>query len=687
MKLRNQILLAFFLFSVLPLTGVTLYSYYSSRTAFRQAVEAQSTLRARDMERRMSEITDDLQHRIDQVSNEPYWAALAPGATPTKEWDELMARLQSDLGSAAGLVDRIEFTPVQPLVPASPRPGGTNPEVPLPGSAAAAPTVVHIQVLQTADSEQELVVKRVGDKLIVEHRNPEEQDALVAEATPAPEMTPDADTDSVLEEFQGGLLALSRELENRDQKRRAGIDVPVVGPGEFELLLAAEIGSPVLHDGHTLGTVRAKVSTRELLGRVLSRTRGGTGEIPFALDAEGHLFTPDPADLSKLEPLGLPARVSGSGQAGAPAADPNWVTVLQTDEASRLTFGIASPVGDSLDKLRTTAATNLAIGLALVGLALGGILPMSSRMTRKLSLLTHGAERLGSGDLEAQVPLRGRDEFGQLAQTFNRMARQLGEHQRRLVVQERLRRELELCRQIQDELLPRGTYRSPQAHVRGVSIPAKELGGDFFNYFPLDGGQLGILVGDVSGKGVGAALLMSNVQATLRARLPRERDLARLTDSLDHDIGQNTPDEVYLTLFIGILDSERKELRYVNAGHTPPLAIHQDGRVDHLTPGGRPPGLLPGGGYQEGTVKLEGGDSLFLYTDGLVEAEDGEGQEFGVARLEKLLVSERTQEVKALLETVQSALQEHQVGDEAADDATLVVLRVPVEAGMPEAVA
>jgi serine phosphatase RsbU (regulator of sigma subunit) len=679
MKLRNQIILAFFLFSVLPLTGVTLYSYYTSRQAFRQAVAAENTVRARDMERRMGEVTDDLQHRIERVSGMPYWASLAPGAPQPDEWNVIIARLQSDLGSAAGLVDHIEFTPAEPLVPAPGERGG-NPEVPLPEGAASAPTLVRIRLPKNTESEHRVVVERIGDKLVVHQQSVE---VLSYEEGAAPEGKPATATESKMEAFKGGLLALSRELESRDQQRRAGIDVPVAGPGEFEVLLASEIGSAVLRDGRTVGTVRAEVSTRELLRRVLSRTKEGSGEIPFAVDAEGNLYTPDPADLSHLEPLALPARVSGARMAAGDETDPNWVTVFETDDSSNLTFGIARPVGESLDKMRTTAATNLAIGLALVGLALGGILPLSSRMTRKLDQLTQGAERLGAGDLEAQVPLRGRDEFGKLAATFNRMARQLGENQRRLVVQERLRRELELCRQIQDELLPSGTYRSPQAHVRGVSIPAKELGGDFFNYFPLDGGQLGILVGDVSGKGVGAAILMANVQATLRARLPVERDLARLTDSLDHDIAQNTPDEVYLTLFLGILDPERKHLRYVNAGHSPPLAVHRDGRVDHLPPGGRPPGLLPGGGYREESVALEDGDSLFLYTDGLVEAEDGEGRAFGVERLEKLLLQERTAEIEVVLEKVQEALREHQGGDEAADDATLVVLRVPAGAATP----
>jgi sigma-B regulation protein RsbU (phosphoserine phosphatase) len=190
-------------------------------------------------------------------------------------------------------------------------------------------------------------------------------------------------------------------------------------------------------------------------------------------------------------------------------------------------------------------------------------------------------------------------------------------------------------------------------------------------------------VGDVSGKGVGAALLMANVQATLRARLPVERDLARLTDSLDHEIAGNTPDEVYFTLFVGILDPARGVLRYVNAGHTPPLALRHGGGVDRLLPAGRPPGLLPGGGYREESVPFGPGDSLFLYTDGLVEAEDGAGQPFGVERLQRLLVEQKELELEALLERVQGELREYQAGDEAADDATLVVLRVPVEAATP----
>ena len=151
-------------------------------------------------------------------------------------------------------------------------------------------------------------------------------------------------------------------------------------------------------------------------------------------------------------------------------------------------------------------------------------------MTRNLTTLTDGVQRIAQGDFSARVPVRSRDEFGALAGAFNQMAQDV-EHRQQLVVErERLKRELELCRRIQTEMLPHAPLRLGATEIKGISIPAREVGGDFFNYFELPGGDVAVLVGDVSGKGISAALLMANIQATLRARLPLEPDLARLTD-------------------------------------------------------------------------------------------------------------------------------------------------------------
>ena len=133
--------------------------------------------------------------------------------------------------------------------------------------------------------------------------------------------------------------------------------------------------------------------------------------------------------------------------------------------------------------------------------------------------------------------MRSKDDFGRLAQTFNRMAASLEGQREQLVEQERFRKELELSRRIQVELLPQKSLRIPFAEVKGVSIPAREVGGDFFDYFSLENGELALLVGDVSGKGMGAALLMANAQARLRAGLPLARSLADLADRLDNGVG------------------------------------------------------------------------------------------------------------------------------------------------------
>jgi sigma-B regulation protein RsbU (phosphoserine phosphatase) len=256
------------------------------------------------------------------------------------------------------------------------------------------------------------------------------------------------------------------------------------------------------------------------------------------------------------------------------------------------------------------------------------------------------------------------------------MAHELSENQKRLVEQERIRRELELCRRIQEELLPQRPLSSGSVEVKGVSIPAREVGGDFFNYFPVSGGKVALLVGDVSGKGVGAALLMANLQATLQARIPLEQDLASLAERLDNEVAENTPAEVYLTLFMCILDTEHNVLHYVNAGHQTQYVLRTDGSVVRMDSSGRPLGLLPGGEYAQGSVALSGGDTLFLFTDGLVETEDPSGVEFGVERLEALLVEERSKGLDSVLVRVEEETQKHRGSAEAFDDATMVVLKL-----------
>jgi serine phosphatase RsbU (regulator of sigma subunit) len=410
---------------------------------------------------------------------------------------------------------------------------------------------------------------------------------------------------------------------------------------------------------------------RDLLRMVLSGTERSQGAIPFAQDEEGQLFTMNEDDAAVLASLGL---VPGHPATRRDAA--SWVVAVRHDTGSGISIGVARPLGEALRDIRRTALRNVALGLGLATLALFGILPLSQRMTRHLGSLTEGVERLGRGDLQVRVPVPRSAEFARLAETFNRMARDLRRSQEQLVAQERLRKELEIGRRIQKDLLPRGPLRCPFAEVGGVSVPAREVGGDFFNYFPLQEGEVALLLGDVSGKGVPAALLMANLQATLRARLAHEADLARLVDRLDHELESSQPLSAYVTLFLAVLDGRSGALRYVNAGHNTQFVRRVDGSVDRLASSGRPPGLYPGGGYEEETIQLGDRDALFLFTDGIVEAEDESGEPFGMARLEAVLSVHRGDDLDGLLRHAQEAVAAHRGPREADDDATMLALRV-----------
>jgi serine phosphatase RsbU (regulator of sigma subunit) len=417
-----------------------------------------------------------------------------------------------------------------------------------------------------------------------------------------------------------------------------------------------------------------------LLRMILSGAERRQGAIPFARDTEGWVFTPDADDEVVLDGLGLaPGRPATRGDAG------DWVVALRRYADSGIEIGVARPLGEPLQQIRRTTARNLALGLGLAALALLGILPLSRRMTRHLGALTEGAERLGRGDLDVTVPVPHSVELARLAETFNQMARDLRLNQEQLVAQERLRKELEIGRRIQRELLPRAPLRSSFAEIGGLSIPAREVGGDFFNYFPLQDEELAVLLGDVSGKGVGAALLMANLQATLRGRLSPGSNLADLVDALDREMESDAPLAAYVTLFLAVLEAETGVLRYVNAGHNTQFVRRSAGEIERLASSGRPPGLYPGGGYVEESLVMGDGDALFLFTDGIVEAEDESGEPFGMERLEAVLSVHRGDDLVGLLGQAHEAVRRHRGPHEAEDDATMLALRVllPASESLP----
>jgi serine phosphatase RsbU (regulator of sigma subunit) len=679
MSLRTRLIIAFLLLSVVPLSAMTFISYRSSVSTFENAARREASQSAIDIGRRMERITADVGRRMDRM-----FVATTQPTDGSGQAPGVRDRVAPMLGETASLVERVEFHPMAPAPPAAaaapnappppppwagpngrgdvrpPFPPGAYPRGrgrgrgPWPGgppTPATPPEVIVVDVQQALEDAKKAVRSELA--VSVPELAPLVEDSLTA-ALPAAEAALKAAGTAARSAETAQAANAAREMQMQVEGRRVEIAVK--------------------QDGKVVGKANAMLNLDRTLRTVFAFARRDQGEIPFAIDVRGVLHNPDPEQRRILESFGV-AALGPAAADGNPRRAGDWLIVARKDP-SGLIFGIARPIGESLREIRRSSVRNLSLGLLVIALALIGIVPISHGMTRHLTSLDEGVHQLAAGNFQTRVPVRSSDEFGSLAKAFNQMAADLERHQALVVEQGRLRKELELSRLIQTEMLPRAPLRLGAAEIKGISIPAREVGGDFFNYFALPDGRLALLVGDVSGKGVSAALLMANVQATLRARLPLEADLARLAADLDREIDETTPGAVYLTLFLGILDTAKQELRYVNAGHNPQFVIHEGNGFEVMSATGLPIALYPGQPYREESVPARSGDLLFFYTDGLVEAEDESGEMFGFDRLKALLGKEQQQGIDTVLQEVEDAVRQFRGNHEPTDDATLMALRL-----------
>lgn len=214
------------------------------------------------------------------------------------------------------------------------------------------------------------------------------------------------------------------------------------------------------------------------------------------------------------------------------------------------------------------------------------------------------------------------------------------EEKRRLELEkEQMEKELLLARDIQMRLVPEAPFEHGPWTIEGRVIPAKQVGGDYYDYFPVGEGRLGLVIADVSGKGVPAALLVSTVQGTLRAFSDGRLSPTEIIAQVNRAVVRNTAGGKFVTLFYGEADPSTGQLRYVNAGHNYPLLRRADGRLETLQTGGVPLGLFESMPYAEGTIAFGPEDALLLFSDGITEAVDAFQQEYGDERLEALWAS------------------------------------------------
>ena len=204
---------------------------------------------------------------------------------------------------------------------------------------------------------------------------------------------------------------------------------------------------------------------------------------------------------------------------------------------------------------------------------------------------------------------------------------------RALLEKERLEREMALARDIQRSLLPETPPELPGFDIAVMNEPCYEVGGDYYDFLRLDPNTLMVVIADVEGKGLSSAMVMSNLQATLRALAPSLHSLEHLAESLNHMILAGTRGGKYLTMFLGVIDIPGKAINYVNCGHVPPVVVRTEGEPVDLREGGMVVGLLDNRRYERGRVQFQAGDVLILCTDGITESMDREQEEYGSQRL------------------------------------------------------
>ncbi len=231
------------------------------------------------------------------------------------------------------------------------------------------------------------------------------------------------------------------------------------------------------------------------------------------------------------------------------------------------------------------------------------------------------------------------------------------------------------ARLIQRALLPSAMPVVPGCEFAALWEPALDFGGDCYDVLRLGGGRVGVSIADVTGKGLPAAFLMSNLQASVRAFASEQSSPRYVAEGINRALCRNPALRTFATLFYGVIDMVSRTVTFSNAGHNPPILVHADGSVERLSVGGLVLGVKDNASYQQQETRIAAGDRIVLFTDGLNEAENAAGEDFGDHRLVETVVSHRDQPAVALLETIFGRVRQF-AGGHFADDATLITIAI-----------
>ena len=305
---------------------------------------------------------------------------------------------------------------------------------------------------------------------------------------------------------------------------------------------------------------------------------------------------------------------------------------------------------------------------------------ITTGITSAVKTLHRGTRRIAEGDLDTKIIIPSEDELGDLATSFNAMAGAVKKGREEAIERERLERELETARQIQEKLLPHEMPQLPGFEIAGISLPSQQVGGDYFDFLDMGTGQLGIAIADVSGKGIPAALLMANLQASLHAQVIKKGTVAEVASRMNSLLVKSTDTHMFATFFYGILDQVKSTFTSTNAGHNPPLLFREDGKIKRLEAGGLVLGFLPDQKYTQQTVKIKQGEVVVLFTDGITEAAGPSLEKisenlFGEERLIEVIRASLAKSAVEIQAAILQAISNHTGNVPQYDDITLVVIK------------
>jgi phosphoserine phosphatase RsbU/P len=331
---------------------------------------------------------------------------------------------------------------------------------------------------------------------------------------------------------------------------------------------------------------------------------------------------------------------------------------------------------------------------------------LTRTVTESVANLYEGTQHVNRGDLKYRIAVKSKDQLAALQQSFNSMSASIEKLLLEQKEKERLQSELEIAQEVQSQLFPRISHNMNTFEVHGVCKPARTVSGDYYDFLTLGEEKLVIAVGDISGKGISAALLMATIHSAVRVyelgRMPQREELvaagaaaisasnrsyrnlemtnaaaespATVLSLLNRHLYHSTPAEKYATLFLGMYDGPSRSLTYANGGHLPPLLIGSDGTMRKLTVGGTVIGLFEDQRWQQQRVAMNPGELFVAFSDGVTEPENEFG-EFGEERLIEIVRDNRHMPLGRISEMVIAAVQDWIGVQEQPDDVTLVLAR------------